>query len=64
MRDFFAALADSEDAARFKSLEAILCGNLSDLKVFRVGSVKVDIYIVGRTAEGLWLGVHTSSVET
>jgi hypothetical protein len=62
--DFFAALADSEDAARFKNLQTILTKNLSDLKVFRIGSIQVDIYIVGRNTEGLWLGLHTTSIET
>jgi hypothetical protein len=63
--DFFAALAETDDAAKFKVLEQALKKSLSDLRVYRVGgSAKVDIYVVGRAASGDWLGLHTTSVET
>ena len=63
--EFFAALAETDDAARFKALEQALKKSLSDLRVYRVGgSAKVDIYVLGRAASGEWLGLHTTSVET
>jgi hypothetical protein len=63
--DFFAALAETDDAARFKALEQALKKYLMDLRVYRAsGSAKVDIYVLGRAAAGEWLGLHTTSVET
>jgi hypothetical protein len=63
--EFFAALAETDDAAKFKSLEQALRKTLTDLRVYRVGgSAKVDIYVLGRAASGEWLGLHTTSVET
>jgi len=64
--EFFAALSDSEDAARFVKLRRALAAKLKDLKIFRAGEgeAKVDIYLIGRTAAGEWAGVHTTSIET
>jgi hypothetical protein len=63
--EFFAALAETDDAARFKALEQVLKKSLTDLRVFRVGgSAQVDIYVLGKAASGEWLGLHTTSVET
>jgi len=62
--EFFAELADADDAARFKRLEQALRKNLADLRVVRVGEVKVSIYVVGRDSSGAWVGLHTNSVET
>jgi hypothetical protein len=63
--EFFAPLAETDDAARFKSLEQVLRKTLTDLKVYRVGgAAKVEVYVLGRAASGEWLGLHTTSVET
>lgn len=63
--EFFAALAETDDAAKFQALERALKQSLSDLRVYRVGgSAKVDVYVLGRAASGAWLGLHTTSVET
>lgn len=65
IEEFFAALAETDDAARFRTLEQTLKKSLTDLRVYRVGgSAKVDIYVLGRAASGEWLGLHTTSVET
>ena len=53
-----------ETARRFRSLVKLLEGNLTDLKVFRVGSINIPVYIAGRGASGNWLGVSTRVVET
>jgi sarcosine oxidase gamma subunit len=63
--EFFAALAETDDAARFKALAQTLKKTLTDLRVYRVGgSAQVDIYALGRAASGEWLGLHATSVET
>jgi hypothetical protein len=51
-------------AKRFQALLRLLESNLSDLKVFRVGTVNVPVYVAGRSASGSWLGVSTRVVET
>jgi hypothetical protein len=63
---FFGDLNDSEDAPRFAQLRRSLEKNLAGLKVFRAGDgeVKVDIYLIGKTAAGDWAGLLTTSVET
>ena len=49
---------------RYRNLLAILKEQLTDLKVFKVGDVEIDIYIVGRMPAGDWAGVMTTAVET
>ena len=51
-------------AKRFQKLLRLLEENLSDLKVFHVGSINMPVYVVGRSASGSWLGVSTRVVET
>ena len=51
-------------AHRFQSLQSLLEQNLTDLKVFRVGSINLPVYVAGRGASGRWLGVSTRVVET
>ena len=49
--EFFAALAETDDAAKFKALEQALKKALTDLRVYRVGgSAEVDIYVLGKAA--------------
>jgi hypothetical protein len=62
--DFFAELAGSDDAERFKALRQTLESRLSGLKVIRVGERRVDVYLIGRARTGHWAGLHTTSVET
>jgi hypothetical protein len=62
--EFFADLEAGNDAARFKKLHALLATTLSSLRVFRIGEVEVDIYLIGKTKGGEWGGLHTKSVET
>ncbi|MET0650474.1 MAG: nuclease A inhibitor family protein [Pyrinomonadaceae bacterium] len=51
-------------ARQFQSLLRLLEQNLTDLKVFRVGSINLPVYIAGRGESGNWLGVSTRVVET
>jgi hypothetical protein len=72
--DFFAIIATQEDnwhdeeeretVKRFQNLVSILKQNLSQLQVFRVGSVEIDVYIVGVTGGGGLAGLSTKLVET
>jgi hypothetical protein len=64
--DFFEPLRGTADAERFAMLRQALTSDLVDLRVTRVcdGSAEVHIYVIGRTRDGRWAGVHTVSVET
>ena len=62
--EFFAELEDGNDAARFKKLHTLLTTTLSNLRVFRIGEVEVDIYLIGKIKAGEWCGLRTKSVET
>ncbi|MEG4286294.1 nuclease A inhibitor family protein [Microcoleus sp. A006_D1] len=55
---------ERETAQRFQNLVSILKQNLSQLQVYRVGSVEIDAYIVGVTDSGDWAGLATKLVET
>jgi len=62
--EFFAELEAGDDAARFKKLHTLLTTALSDVRIFRIGNVEIDIYLIGKTKTGDWCGLHTKSVET
>ena len=66
LADFFKDLtADgAEHAEAFRKLQQAIGERLSGARVFRVGRVNIDVYIVGRTADGEWAGLKTQSVET
>lgn len=57
---------DSEKltSERFQALRETLEGLLTDISVYRVGVVNVDVYIVGRTEDGYYAGISTKLVET
>ena len=55
---------DKKIVERYRNLLAVLKKQLTDAKVFKVGKVQIDIYIVGRTSDGEWVGTKTSAVET
>jgi hypothetical protein len=51
-------------ARRFQRLVELLRANLDDLRVFRVGRINMEVYVLGRAARGNWLGLRTRVVET
>ncbi len=57
------APADQLRAARFRALERTLREQLSDLRVYRVGTVDVQVYVVGLTACGELAGLETTALE-
>jgi hypothetical protein len=56
--------AEHQTVAQYKSLFKILKENLHGLKVYKLGKIQVDIYIVGTLETGEVLGVSTKAVET
>ena len=51
-------------ARKYRQLQEVIQQHLSHRQVFRVGKIKVDIFIVGKSAQGYWAGVKTKAVET
>ncbi|MEG5175417.1 nuclease A inhibitor family protein [Microcoleus sp. B3-D7] len=55
---------ERETAERFQNLVSILKQNLSQLQIYRVGSIEIDVYIIGVTDGGGLAGLSTKLVET
>ena len=53
-----------EMAKRFRALRELLHAELHDLKVFRIGQIRLSVYIVGRTGSGNVVGLKAHQVET
>lgn len=51
------------NVVKFQTLMQTLKANLSDLQVYRVGSVEIEVYIVGRNGSDL-AGLVTKVIET
>lgn len=51
-------------AKKYQKLQAVIQQQLTDPQVYRVGEIQIDIFIVGRSAQGDWAGVKTKAVET
>jgi hypothetical protein len=52
------------DAKRFAKLKKILEEELTDLSVFKIGKIQLDIYAVGLDKDGRVTGIKTKAVET
>lgn len=63
MQDWF---GDEEKAQveKFLKLKELLSTKLKNTKVFKVGDVQIDVYIVGIDDKGNLAGVKTKAVET
>lgn len=48
----------------FRNVLAVLKNNLGDLRVYKVGAINIPVYIIGRSAEGNWLGLSTRLIQT
>jgi hypothetical protein len=55
---------ERETVQRFRKLVQALKESLAEIKVFQVGEVEKDVYVVGKTASGELAGVKTRVVET
>lgn len=71
--DFFARLTTDQEwhtplqkrtVKKFRALRNLLRSNLTDLRVYRFGRIRVDILAVGRDANGDLAGIQTRAVET
>lgn len=71
--EFFARLTEIQDwfgdeekatAQKFADLKSLLEKNLKDIKVFRVGKIEMDVYVVGLDIEKNLMGIQTKAVET
>lgn len=55
---------ETQTANGFAYLREVLERNLRDLKVFKIGEIQLDVYVVGLEAGNLLMGVKTEAVET
>jgi Nuclease A inhibitor-like protein len=71
--EFFSRLVHEKDwfgereksiAAKFSTLKLLLKKNLTEVKVFRIGRIQIDIYVAGLDLENRLTGIKTKSVET
>ncbi len=71
--DFFRPLTESHEwdgaeertaIRRFKRLEKLLSEELTDIHVFKIGSVEIDVIVIGRSRPGEIAGFHTRALET
>jgi len=49
---------------RYEALRAVLASSLRDVRVFRIGTIEIDCYVVGDGGGGKLMGLHTVAVET
>ncbi len=56
--------SERQTAKRFQNLVSILESELTDLQVFRCGSIEIDVWIVGTSSSGNWAGLRTKLIET
>ena len=55
---------EQERMRRFRALRDLLEAELSDITVYKVGTSAIDVYLVGRAADGTSCGLTTHVVET
>jgi hypothetical protein len=55
---------EKETVAKFKALVETLKTHLTDLQVYRLGTVEIDAYVIGKTPSGDLAGLSTKLVET
>jgi len=52
-----------ENVAKFQNLVQVIKDNLAELRVYRIGTIEVNVYIVGKTNDGV-AGLATKVIET
>lgn len=55
---------EEESAERFQNLMNVLNTELRSVKVYRIGIMKVEVYIAGISREGVVEGLKTRLIET
>lgn len=56
--------AEKNTAKRFGELKKVLEETLRDIRVFKVGEIRLDVYVIGIDGKGNLAGVQTVAVET
>ncbi|MBN3883905.1 MAG: nuclease A inhibitor family protein [Nostoc sp. JL34] len=52
-----------QNVQKYQSLIKILKDSLTDIQVYRIGTISIDVYIVGKTSSGDLAGISTKVVE-
>lgn len=55
---------NKKNVRKFRNLEKLILEQLFNVKMFRVGRVRVEIYIIGNDSDGNIAGIRTTAVET
>jgi hypothetical protein len=55
---------EKAETRRYQNLYFLLEQNLSNIKVFLVGEIEVDVYILGKTKNNSIVGLSTKAIET
>lgn len=55
---------DKKRVAGFRRLESYMKKNLRDLAFYRIGRIRIDMYVVGLDEDGNTVGIKTRAVET
>ncbi len=53
-----------QEVVKFQTLFNTLKDNLEEIKVYRVGTSSIDIYIIGKTPTDDLIGLSTKAIET
>ena len=73
VNDFFRVATTEQDwygeeelatLKKYHKLVETLNNNLSDLKVYRIGKIEIDVYVIGQTSTGDYAVLSTKVVET
>jgi hypothetical protein len=56
--------AEKETVQKFQKLVQVIKANLNNIKVYRLGEIEIDVYIIGKTPTGDLAGISTKVVET
>lgn len=63
VRDWYGP-EEKRNARGYARLRKVLAKNLASLRVFRAGTVRIDIFIIGKDGQGRIAGIRTHAVET
>jgi hypothetical protein len=55
---------EAQSAKQFQALQTLLEQTLTQLQVYRCGTVEREIYVVGQAQNLDWIVLHTTAVET
>ena len=63
IKDWFGE-RETKRASAYVELKELLEASLTELKVIRIGAIRVSIFVVGKDNNGCVMGVTTTAVET